>query len=605
MRKKLNLVTLVCVLLSILLGLTLLCTGGCSSHTEPDVSKLKILHINDVHSHLDPATLDLHVGGQHIRCEAGGMAGVAALIHDYRSADSELLVLHAGDAVQGTLYSTLFNGDADAEVMNAIGFDAMCIGNHEFDHGDIWLADFLTQLQMPILSANINVEPGNPLAGLYQAYITTDVNGHTIGIIGVTIVKKTVESSFPGPQVQFEDEVLAIQQAAQALMAAGVGRILVLSHYGYEHAIELASRVSGIDAIIDGDSHTLLGDFSTYGLESGGPYPTVATNADGDPVCIVQAWEYAKAVGELNLTIAGDAVVDCSGTPYLVLGENFSAVAADGSSIPLTPAQLEVIHAAIAADPQLRICPHDPQVARIIAAYAAEIEAEAKRVIGSAAAYLPHIRVPVPETGTPEKSGGSQIAPLVAHAFYTRVPDADMALINAGALRTDLYPGAISIESINTLMPFAATLVSMQISGTEIRQALEDGIENIAQGGSSGSFPYAYGIRYAVDATQQHGARITQLEFRSRTAATFVPIQDESLYTLVTNSYVAAGKDGYATMADTCQRRGCTDTFIDVTQALVDYIEALTRAGLEVEALPPEEYCIKHYTPTPDSTDNL
>ena len=129
---------------------------------------LKILHINDVHSNLEASDIDLTLDGVETKCEVGGMARVAAKIKELQEENGNNLVLHAGDAVQGTLYYTLFKGEADAEVMNAIGFDAMAIGNHEFDDGDEWLAGFINRLDVPVISANIEVPSDNVLAGLYS-----------------------------------------------------------------------------------------------------------------------------------------------------------------------------------------------------------------------------------------------------------------------------------------------------------------------------------------------------------------------------------------------------------------------------------------------------
>ncbi|BBO85014.1 hypothetical protein DSCO28_55800 [Desulfosarcina ovata subsp. sediminis] len=134
----------------ILIGIILLLTGVMSNactvvdHKVHNArERIKILHINDVHSHLESGSIDLKIAGIDTACEVGGMGRVAAMIADLRERNDNTLVLHAGDAVQGTYYYTLFNGEEDARVMNAIGFDAMTIGNHEFDNGDEWLAGFI------------------------------------------------------------------------------------------------------------------------------------------------------------------------------------------------------------------------------------------------------------------------------------------------------------------------------------------------------------------------------------------------------------------------------------------------------------------------------
>ncbi len=134
-------------------------------------TKLKILHLNDVHSFLAPRTVELTFEGKPTACEVGGMAGVAGLADALTVDPAQTLLLHAGDAVQGTLYFTLFDGRADAGVMNAVPFDAMALGNHEFDNGDSWLAGFIRSLKVPVVSANIRVPPGHVLDHLFAPYV--------------------------------------------------------------------------------------------------------------------------------------------------------------------------------------------------------------------------------------------------------------------------------------------------------------------------------------------------------------------------------------------------------------------------------------------------
>jgi 5'-nucleotidase len=152
-------------------------------------------------------------------------------------------------------------------------------------------------------------------------------------------------------------------------------------------------------------------------------------------------------------------------------------------------------------------------------------------------------------------------------------------------------------------MPFSATLVHMQISGKELRLLLEEGLEHIASGGSSGSFPYAYGIRYAVDAREAFGKRINTIEVRADETDAYVPLENNKTYTLVTNSYIAAGKDGYSSMESIHTNRDVTNTYIDVSQALIDFVLKLSNEGSGLDALPPEDHCIQGYIPTQDQHD--
>jgi len=603
-----RLITLYRPLLNFLLmALMLLMVSACGdSNSSPHQTSVKILHLNDVHSHLDSDNLDLTLDGTTTEAQVGGMARVATLVNELSAGNDNHLVLHAGDAVQGTLYYTLFQGAADAEVMNAIGFDAMCIGNHEFDDGDEWLAGFIDQLDAPVISSNIEVAPGNVLEGKFAPYIIKEVGGQQIGIIGVTIAGKTQESSQPSDEITFNDEIGSVQAAVDELTAAGIGKIIVLSHYGYNNVQTLATQVSDIDVIIDGDSHTLLGDFSPYDLADSGDYPTMATNADGDDVCIVQAWEYSKVLGELDVTFAGDVLASCSGTPHLLLGDTFVREDAEENEYTVAGDELAAIQQAIDADDQLTITDEDPTVAAIIATYAEDVDALGETVIGEAGEDLLLSRVPGHDYYGVNLPLGSDITPVVAKAFYAMDPNADIAIQNGGGVRTSVTSGDITYDTAYTLLPFANTLYEIDMYGSEIKQVMEDAIENIAQGGSTGGFPYAYAIKYDVDATQAYGSRINNIEFKARGSDNYVALEDGTLYVVVTNSYTAAGRDGYDTFATVQQERGLgTDTYLDYALSFVSYVESLTANSEQLMKLPTEDHCIKSYIATPDTTDNL
>ena len=598
------------ILTGMVLLLVLVVQSGCgwvvATHAPESRNRIKILHVNDVHSHLQADSIDLEIDGVNTRCEVGGMARVAAMISQLSTGDDGTLVLHAGDAVQGTLYYTLFRGQADAAAMNAIGFDAVAIGNHEFDDGDAWLAGFISVLDAPVISANIEVARGNVLEGRFAPFVIKRIGGVDVGIVGVTIAGKTRDSSQPSDQITFHDEVASVAAVVDELLDAGIGRIVVLSHYGYRNALRLAAEVPGIDVIVDGDSHTLLGDFDDYGLKTPGPYPTMAKNADGDPVCIVQAWEYGKVVGELDVVFRGNVIEHCTGTPHLILGETIvrrdKAVGADTRDRGAHMA----LQAAIDTDPKLDRVADDPVVGAVIAGYADKIDTISKTVIGHVAADLLHNRVPGHVDGGVVLDRGSDVAPLVAKAFYEQDPNADISIQNAGGVRISLPAGDLTYEMVYKLLPFSNTLFEIKMSGAEVKQVLEDAIENIARGGSDGSFPYCYALKYDVDATQAYGRRVRNLEFKDRKTGSYSVLQGEAQYVVVTNDYIAAGKDGYDTFAAVQTARGPgTQTYLDYAMSFVNHVQGLTEAGQSLTKLPSLDHCIKSYLPTPRTDDDL
>ena len=149
--------------------------------------------------------------------------------------------------------------------------------------------------------------------------------GQRIGVIGIDIARKTLESSSPDPSTQILNEVIAAQLEIGRLQAQGVDKIVVLSHYQYQNDLALAASLSGVDVIVGGDSHTLLApDLAQVGLGSLGPYPTQVSNRDGDQVCVVHAWEHAKVLGELTVSFDDEGrVMACEGQPHLLIVDSF------------------------------------------------------------------------------------------------------------------------------------------------------------------------------------------------------------------------------------------------------------------------------------------
>ena len=198
--------------------------------------------------------------------------------------------------------------------MNALGYQAAAIGNHEFDSGPPALADFIEAANFPVLGANIDASAQVSLTGLIEPYTIIDVAGQSIGIFGLT-TEDTSNISSPGPDVIFSDHVAAAEATVATLQAMGVNKIVALTHLGYDVDQPLAAAVSGIDVIVGGHSHTPLGPMPL----ARGPYPTVVTSPAGEPVLIVTAWEWGKYLGRLDVTFNPTGVVQSyNGAPIRI-----------------------------------------------------------------------------------------------------------------------------------------------------------------------------------------------------------------------------------------------------------------------------------------------
>lgn len=635
-------------IISLFLGLVvsiLQCTiATANGNSSRDGFDLKILHINDHHSHLLPDTgTNLDLGGESTRVELGGFARVVTKFNELsRNYDGSLLKLHAGDAITGTLFYTLFKGEADAALMNQVCFDAFALGNHEFDDGDSGLVDFLNFLDdgtcdTSILGANVVPEVGvSPLAPTssrdfiepvtvvqyenprWRRGINRNRGGgksrrrvsrfERVGIVGLVIANKTKFASNPDETTEFLDEVETAQRWVNRLRRQGINKIVLLTHYQYENDLKLAAMVRGVDVIVGGDSHSLLGDFDNIGLNAEGPYPTVVysggrgkkgSKSGRDRVCVVQAWQYSNVVGELNVSFDRNGrVQNCAGTPHLLLGDSFKRRPADGGDrVEIEGEARDKVLADIEANAQLGIVAPDPTAVTSLSGYEDQVNVLQQQVAGLVGEDLCYERIPgqgrstiCSETDT--LPNGGDVPGIVAKAqkFVTR---SDIAIQNAGGVRTDLPAGQLTLGAIYELLPFSNTLVQLQMTGSEIKMALEDGLDfALQEDGSTGAYPYASGLRWAVDVTQPKGSRFSNLEVSVNDGDPWTPIDNTSTYDVVTNSFAASGGDGYSTFETVSDDGRSVDTFIEYAQSFVDYVESVGT----LNKLPLDEYSTQSFS---------
>ncbi len=571
---------------------------------------LTILHINDHHSHLKPdGRMGIKLDGKSTRVKSGGMPQVVAKMKALDREHGNVLKLHAGDAVSGSLFFTLFKGEADAALMNEICFDAFALGNHEFNEGDTGLAKFLDDLnsgscQTPVLAANIKPEVGvsaltpKSATDYIQPYTVVQIDGMKIGIVGIDIVRKTKLSSSPDETTVFLDEAETAQKMVDELTASGVDHIILLTHYGYENDLNLAASITGVDVIIGGDSHTLLGDFDALGLNAAGPYPTTVKGVGGKTVCVATAWQYSQIVGELDISFNDQGeVTSCQGTPHMMLADSFKRKNSDGDRVEIEGAERDAVYAQIKADPKLSIIEGDAKAAALLDTFDAKVEEMRSIKVGTVNENLCLARIPGDERSkicAPQDTAerGSDISMLVAHAFREMAKASDIAIQNGGGVRTDIPQGELTMGAAYKLLPFANTLVEMDMTGGEIKTVLEEALDYALQpDGSTGAYPYAAGLRWVVDATKPAGQRLSKMEYKGRDDAAWVPLDMNKTYRLVTNNYIAAGRDGYLTFKTVKNDGRYTDTYLDYAQSFVDYVEERGSVG----KLPASEYSTQRF----------
>lgn len=256
---------------------------SCASAQE-----LTVLHVNDTHSHMDPERSGVNAG-------RGGVVEQAAYFDEVRSEEGRrnVLLLHAGDFSQGTSYFTELGGDLEIDVLNAQGFDAVALGNHEFDNGMEELARRLKNLKMPVVCANYDFSD-TPLAKLIKPYAIVRKAGLKIGVIGLLTDLSVVVDSDIASRLKYLDPSETVMKYAGYLKNdRGCDLVICLSHLGYEGEfytdVDLAGTVRNVDLIVGGHSHTLLDDLRIH------------ADADGKDVVIVQDGKWGLNVGRLDI----------------------------------------------------------------------------------------------------------------------------------------------------------------------------------------------------------------------------------------------------------------------------------------------------------------
>ncbi|MGP3698240.1 bifunctional metallophosphatase/5'-nucleotidase [Rhodobacter sp. NSM] len=479
--------------------------------------ELTILHTNDFHDRFEPISKydstcppEDNAAGECF----GGIARLVTAIAEARGQGGTRLLLDAGDQFQGSLFYTRYKGDLAAEFMNKLDYDAMAVGNHEFDDGPQVLTEFARKLETPLLMANADLTGEAELREQVQKSVVIEKGGEKIGIVGLTPLD-TAELASPGPNVIFTDPAQAAQAEVDRLTAEGVNKIILLSHLGYEADKQIASQLTDVDVIVGGHSHTLL---SNEDEAAAGPYPTMVND-----VAIVTAYSYGKYLGELNVTFddAG-ALVSAEGAPKLI----DASVAEDAATVER------------------------------VKELAAPLEEIRSKVVAE---------VPEAIDGSREscRSQECEMGNLVADAMLERVRDQGIriAIANGGGLRASIEAGTVTMGDVLTVLPFQNTLSTFQVTGETVVAALENGVSEFEE--EAGRFAQVAGLKYTFDPAAPAGSRVSEVMVMEE--GDWQPIDPTKTYGVVSNNYVRQGGDGYAMFVDASDAYDFGPDLADVT----------------------------------------
>ncbi|WP_112478028.1 bifunctional metallophosphatase/5'-nucleotidase [Vibrio variabilis] len=515
---------------------------------------LTVAHINDTHSYFDPTSLALSIAHNGHQCQpyvsAGGFARIAARVKQLKNSHTsdDFLFLHAGDCFQGTLYFSLFKGEANAVMLNALGIDAMALGNHELDMGNEPVGKFLREIDFPLLAGNWNVSgelrkqyPLKSHPNLMDfdhqthtaKWIEKRVGEERVAIFGLSL-DKMADIANPDCDTTFEPCAATAKATVDAIHKTGINKIILLSHMGYEADLALAEKVSGIGLIIGGHSHVLQGDFLALGLKSQEHY---GVHING--TYVVQAGHHSMTLGHCRIDFAANGqVIGFEGRNELLVGRRaFMDVHGEHSA-----SDIEQIKQQIHAHDHVVVVRKDPAVKAVLAEkYQPQVRALQNQTIAHVDSELRHVRLP-------DEYGPSQLAPLVAHSFLYTMQSlghtVDFAMHNAGGVRNSLSVGAVSVADVaGKLLPFAVPIGMYRIKGIDIPKILEGALDNAysngVQGTGSGSYPYTSQLDFQYDATLPKGERV----FNVRVAGEV--LDENRVYTGTSSAYTMKGKEGY------------------------------------------------------------
>lgn len=517
-------------------------------------AEIQILHFGDSHAQVEAKEITLNYNNKKISAEVGGYGAIASLIDSLSTAQT--LVLHSGDVFTGTPYFSNYHGQASLKLLNMLPLTAMCLGNHEFDAGLASIDEFIQKANFPILSANIEQAKLNKHI---LPYVIKEIEGVKVAIIGLT--------TSAVPQIFFTDWGGTIHPPKPILAKLladfkkqKIKHIIVLSHLGIETDIQLAKELNGIDVIIGGHSHTLMGDFRGIGWGSRA-YPLVVNGAMGRTL-IAHAGSKNMALGSLQISFNRRGEITNHGGNVLIpwLGNAWQKI--NGEKVAYSADSLAEFFS------QVKISPaNDSLLTRL--------REPLKKLNELFFTRSPRVyrQARLPQTQHADGTylaNGCQVSPLVAKAYHRQANaldyDVDMAWHNAGGTRSDILAGNLSYGDVMRVLPFESSLVILELSGNDIKLAIEDALTKVYFKNRSGHYPYISGLDYKIEKTGKQVC-IHNIQLYIEGGGEVLNLKKK--YLIAVNSYMA---DNYPILKNNSTSRIDTG-YIDY-EILADYLKA-------------------------------
>ena len=484
-----------------------------------DKADVTILYTNDVHTYIDN------------KSPKPTYAAIAALKKSIEDTGRDVLLVDAGDHIQGTAYGSMDDGATIIELMNEAGYDLATPGNHEFDYGMARAKAVLREADFPYVSCNwVDLRTGFNVLPSVKFFF---VGGRKIAFVGVTtpetFTKSTPAYFMNDAQTKYIYDILggedgqklydAVQKAIDKAEFWGADTIIGLGHLGVDPSSspwtseEVIAHTHGFTAFIDGHSHTVMANKQV-------------TDASGKAVTLTQTGSYFNNIGKMT-------------------------VGADGTITTELIDTYEGLDAAVAATASNWISAVDDMLGEEIA-------------VGDTKFYIND-----PATGKRRiRSGETNLGDFVADGIYTYFNEieelhCDVAIMNGGGIRTDVEAGPWSFKTCKTVSPFGNVACLMSVTGQQIQDALEFGARFAgAEGKENGGFLQVAGARYTIhpmipntvqtnDKNVWTGSaatpRVSNVEIYDKTTGTYKPLDPNATYALAGMNYTLRNLgDGFA-----------------------------------------------------------
>ncbi|WP_432357378.1 5'-nucleotidase C-terminal domain-containing protein [Sporosarcina sp. UB5] len=505
-----------------------------SAETASKDFSMTVFHTNDTHAHLE------------------NIPYFAALLKAKRADAPHNVLLNAGDVFSGTLYFNEFQGQADLDFMNYLGYDAMTFGNHEFDLGSSEdghkaLADFVKGAKFPFVAANVDFSGDSHFDGLQTREVTAkpengkifngivkEVNGEKIGIFGLT-TEETVAISSPG-EIEFTNYIVEAKAAVAAFEEMGINKIIAVTHIGFDDNAavdndqELAKNVPGIDIIVGGHTHSKLDE----------PY---VHEGKAGPVVIVQAHQYHNSLGQLDITFDKDGVI-----------KEYKGV----------------LHAVDTKEGE-----KDAEAEEMLKPYSEKVKNTMTSPTGGVAeVFLSGLR----NLGG-VRAGETNLGNIITDGMLKKAkeidPEVSIAFQNGGGIRASIDKGEVTYGDVLTVLPFGNNLAIMELSGAELFETFEHSVKEYPK--ESGGFLHVAGMQVVFDGTAEPGKRIVSLKINGE------EVQANNKYKVATNVFTARGGDGYEALGKAYEEGRASEPGFSDWENLADHVKSLGKItnGLE------------------------